>query len=392
MDPACVTDRTSLVGLRPLVGRRPEDWHMLLFEGAQPPRNPPDEGASVADVLRSGVVSSLAPRHRDDAGRLRRARAAASRLVLAVGDRPMRDVDNAFVERLRVELTDATNPKLERPLAASTTSRTLAVLREAARAWAAGCRLPSQIDAHPRGPSRRMGDRRDRPVPSLYEIADLLSVADVPLRAAVGLAAGGGLGEGEIVELRRFQLRSGERRVALYATKVGRPRDTRCVRYAWLPPWAMDLLAALHPGLRTMPAGAWLFPSPTRGYGPSASLQPALTRACVDAFGADGPRYTFGDLRRSWQAVCRAEGLPRAVVRQSWARWEEPGRPPSALAPGVLRFQRMACEWRVLGDGPGRALMDPAPVPRQAPKGTGPWEAEPLGAARPPELPPSCGV
>ena len=390
MEPPCVTDRTSLVGLKALRTRRPGDWHAVSLDGALPRWEPLAEGASVAEVLRSGAVESLAPRSAGDFNRVWRARASATRLVRALGDQPMREVDDAFVERIRIELTDPVRALLGQPLAASTASRTLSVLREAARAWAAAVQSPPKVDRAPGGPSRRVGGRGGRQVPSLEDIAALLEGADESLRAAIGLAVGGGLGEGEIASLRRGQLWVERRQVTLFARAPGRPRDPRLVRPAWIAPWAMDLLEASHPLLSRMSSETWLFPSLTRWDRPTTQLQPALARTCAAAFGEEGPSYTFGDLRRSWQAVCRAHGMPRVVVRQSWWAWAGgPGSRP-AIPKGARALQRLMLDWEALGDAIGEALVDPVPVPRQAPKGTAPWAPEPLCAPRPAELPLSC--
>ena len=388
----CVTDRTSLVGLRPLIRARPRDWHVVIRDGAQPRWSVPQEPATIAEVLRSGSVLSLMPAHAGDVGRLRRARAGATRLVEAVGDRAMQGVDDAFIECLRADLTDETSPVLGKPLAASTASRTLTVLREAARAWATGCGVPVEVDPLPRGPTRRVGARKDRPVPTLYEIGDLLVVAAEPLRAAIGLAVGAGLTEGEILTLRRGQVHVAERRVVLFAIVPGSPWDQRRVRYAWLPPWAMALLTALHPRLRATQAGGYLFPSPSRWDRPRSGFQAALGRACAEAWGDDGPRYTLGDLRRSWQSLCRAHAMPRSIVRHSWWVWAPDQAQSPALPEGAHALRRLMAGWKALGNGTGKALIDPMPVPKQAPKGTKPWEPEPLGARPPAELPASCVV
>jgi hypothetical protein len=306
----------------------------------------------------------------------------------------MGDVDDAFVERLRVDLTDEAHPILGTPLAASTASRTLTVLREAAREWARARTVPAAIDRTPRGPTRRVGSRRERPVPTLGEISDLLLVSPTHVRAAIALAVGGGLTEREILLLRRGHLSPADRRVVLLATVPGVPRDGRRIRYAWLPVWAMDLVRALHPRLRSMPAGAFLFPSPSHWDRPRSGFHAALARACADALGEEGPCYTLGDLRRSWQAFCRAHRMPRAVVRRSWGVWAPmPGR-RAALPEGVRALQRLMGGWRTLGDDSGQVLVDPSPVPRQAAKGTAPGEPEPVSPkwAVPPELPPSCLV
>jgi len=372
--------------------QRPRDWDQVLRDGAQPRWHVPGEDASVSEVLRSGIVASLVPDDPGDGGRVWRERAGASRLVLAVGDRATRDVDDAFVEQLRIDLTDELNPILGKPLAASTASRTLTVLRKAARAWAARCRVPASVDRMPRGPALSVGARSERALVSLFEIGDLLQVSGESLRAAMALAVGAGLNHGEIVSLRRQQVFARTRALALLATVPGIPRLHGHLRYAWLPPWAMDLVDARHPQLRSMAPGAYLFPASGRGDRPCSGLHAALTRACEEAWGEDGPRYTFGDLRRSWQAVCRAHAMPRAVVRQSWGVWAPPEGQAVRLRDGVHALRRLMGGWKTLGDATGRTLHAPPPVPRQAAKGTGPWEPEPMEAPPPAELPDSCVV
>ena len=389
-DAPCVTDRTSLVGLRPLLRHRPHDWHHVLIDNAEP--RWPDLAAddTVATVLRSGHVADLNPRGAADAGRLRRARGCAGRLVRAVGDRLIEEVDDEFVERLRRDLTCDASGLPGAPCAASTAARTLTMLRKAARVWAEETDRPPVVTAQGTPPRMRVGERRPRLVPPLRDLLKLLRAADPQLRAAIGLAVGAGLNPGEIGSLRRSQLPGSGRCVVLWARRPGASRQSEDVRYAWIPPWAQDLLRAGCPGLAGLAGPMPLFPSDTDPRLPTKRLPGALRRTCARVWPDDAVHYTFGDLRRAWQAVCRAHSLPREVVRQTWATPPAGGRNSVRLPDGAQRLAHMTAAWHRLGGGPGAALLDPAPVPAVAPKGIPAWAPEPVGPARHADLPESC--
>ena len=387
----CQVDPTSLTGLRRLVRENPGTWDALI-DRPYPASGADLSESTIAEVLRSGLVHDLLPHWSNDAGRLRRARACAGRLVRAVGDRAIADVDDDFVEALRLRLVDPEAPALDRPLAASTAGRTLSLLRTAARLWAMRCGRTPGVSDRPVGPRHRVGDRRVRHVPSLYLLAELLEVVPDWLRAAIGLAFGAGLSQGEIRLLRRGHLHCPAHRIILFGNRPGLVKDPVRVRYAWVPPWVRDLLEELHPALHRLPPGAFLFASPLDLRRPRGELNAALRRACRDAWGEDGPTFTFGDLRRSWQALCRGHRLPHAVVRQSWWVLAPPPGSAPRLPPGVLQLERVIGSWRQLGDPVADPLRVPQHVPRAAAKNTGPWQPEPAGrrARRWSPMPKSC--
>ena len=388
----CQLDPTSLTGLRRLVRDYPGTWHDQI------PRPWPAKDAAVAEhtmaeTLRSGLVDSLFPRWAGDAGRLRRARACATRLVKAIGDRPMAEVDDAFIEELRRALVDGEAPATGRTLSASTAARTLTVAREAARAWAHKLGRIPQVSGNPTGPADRIGDRRPRLVPTIWDVSDLLLVSPAWLRAVIGLACGAGMREGQIRWLCRGHIHTSSRRVVLLAGRPGFVRDPRRLRFTWIPPWAFELLEEACGSLHRLRPDLPLFPSPVRYGRPRSSLNGALRRACRDAWGDDGPAFTLGDLRRSWQAVCRSHRLPRAVVRQSWWTWAPPRGTSPRFPPGALQLQRVIARWKELGDRTADCLRLNPTVPVAAPSGTGPWEPEVRRTpARRPPLPESCVV
>ena len=390
MDAPCATDRTSLVGLRPLIRDRPRTWHEVLIDNGQP--RWPDLAAddTIATVLRSGHVADLNPRSAGDGGRLRRARGCARRLVRAVGDRAMAQVDDEFVERLRRDLTCAAPGLPGAPIAASTAARTLTMLRKAARVWAEETGRAPGVTAQGTPPRTRVGERRPRPVPPFGDLLKLLRAADPQLRAAIGLAVGAGLNPGEIAGLRRSQLLGRGTCVVLWASRPGASRQDEQVRYAWIPPWAQDLLRAGCPALAGLAESMPLFPFDNNPRLPTKRLPGALRRTCRWVWPDRDSSYTFSDLRRAWQAVCRAHSLPREVVRQTWATPPIRGRNSVPLPAGAQRLADMTAFWRRPGGGPGAALLEPAPVPAVAPKGIPAWAPEPVGRSGPADLPESC--
>ena len=181
--------------------------------------------------------------------------------------------------------------------------------------------------------------------------------------------------------------------VALIATRPGLVRDPSRLRFAWVPPWAWDLLLAVHADPKRLHPTAPLFASPSDPWRPRSALNPALRRACEEAFGPEGPFYTFGDLRRGWQAWCRGHRLPHRIVRQSWYLWWPPSHPgPVRWPQGAFDLQRVAASWTTLAGPAASPLWEPAPVPREAAKGTPANQPEPLPRERPEplELPDSC--
>jgi hypothetical protein len=222
-----------------------------------------------------------------------------------------------------------------------------------------------------------VGVRLPRLEPSLWDVADLLMVSPVWLRAAIGLAFGAGMRESEVRWLRRGHIHRASRRICLLANLPGLPKDSARLRCTWAPPWVMDLLDELRGPLRRLHPSGLLFPSPLDLRRPRTSLNPGLRRACEDAWGEDGPTFTLGDLRRSWQALCRAHELPRAIVRQTWWTLSPPPGRLLHVPPEALALQRLTGRWKELGDPVADTLRSPRPVPRAATKGTGPWEPEP---------------
>jgi integrase len=385
-DHPCVDDPTSITGLARLVRERPRGWWLDLAAGLVPDPSVLRD-ATVGEVLRAGLLHELHPVGSQDLTRVRRARARAGRVDRAVGDVEMARIDDAFIDELRDRLTDAADPLLGKPLAASTTSKTLTTLRTLARRWARHCGEDSRVSFAPQGPTGRRGERKARAVVSVPEVGDLLHAAPTWLRAAIGLAVGAGMTHREIRLLTRGQIDLPTGRVVVFATIPGTEPHPQQVRLTWLPPWVRDLMDTACPFLARSDRHWPLFRSPRRPWGLRSSLTPALKAACVTAWGDGGPSYTFADLRRSWQSLCRAHRLPREVVRQSWGIWSDAhGR---RLPAGAVRLSELLRSWDTLGGEVARPLWAPAPVPREAARRVKPWEPEPVPVEEP-GLPTSC--
>ena len=378
--PPAATDPTSVVGLRALARERPGDWHCIVMDAS--PTAPDDlADLTVAQVLRSELADQLRPRHPRDLGRLMRYRGCARRLVELVGETGIASVDNTFLIMLHGMLTDASASPTGRVYAPSTAGRTTSLLRRIAIRWAhaAGREplvTPGRGDPIRRGRRAASALSRHRPTPNVEQLFSLLLVAGEDLQVAIALAAGGGLHHGQVRKLHVDQIDPQSRAVSM-------PVPGRGFRVAWLAGWAWDLLEPHYSVMRSYSRpGGLLLPGGLGGE-PRGDFNRPLATACRRAFGPDGPQFTMASLRRFWQTTALASGLPRAIVRQSWAV-----RDFQRLPVGAAAARDWARGWSELFTGPDVLLAGAVAVPRRAADEVGPWEVEkaPSGAL----LPASC--
>lgn len=303
----CVTDPTSIEGLRTVVRLFSEEWDALVRCGCRPRGQSPGTEATLGEVLRSGHVADLLPRNPDDGGRIRPLRAAAAAAIRYAGHYPCREVTGAGLEELRLSIA--------KEYKAGTTNRTLRVIRKAVRVHAELCGLEIGSLVARRG-GRRIGGRRPRRRPSPGEVMRLLEVSDPTLRGAIVGAVAAGLLPSEIL---LQEVRDTGRGAACLRVVHPRTRGlpgVQMVRVAPLAAWGRPIwLAARRQVQCPFPDAAVL---PGEGPDPRVakqSLDKALRGACLRAFGRRGARYTWLELRLVFQDAAVSAGLPRAVVR-----------------------------------------------------------------------------
>lgn len=402
--PPAAHDPTSVHGLAAFARAHPVDWDAQIRCALG--KLPEDlRSLTIGAALRTELAQQLIPRSPRDLNRVRGYRASARRLLDAAGHELMLDVDDALLEVIEERLvlchTTCRSAEVGQFLAPDAVSRDVGLLHKLAVQWA----YAAQIDPLVSGPRRKRGKPAEKQQelllchpPSIHEFGELLVASDPALRAAMGLAVGGGLGHSQILNLQFEQIDAEDRSVQLRARGSAGLRGE--VRLVWLPGWAWDLLQPVLLGLtravaRRREDSWWMADIDDRqrktvgqvflGRGAASrgrtDFNQPVKRACEAAFGPSGARYTMSDLHTLWMAVARARGLPRAVVRGSWSMPLN-GTPPAR----ALAAKQMAQEWGKLFGGPG--AVEIAAVPSRAGSG-GPWEPEVLQEG-PAALPPSC--
>ncbi|ABM10309.1 tyrosine-type recombinase/integrase [Paenarthrobacter aurescens] len=155
-----------------------------------------------------------------------------------------------------------------------------------------------------------------RTVASPTQVADLIREIPGPYKAAVALAAWGGLRRGEILALRRADLDLEAMTVSVHRNQVellssrsrfdAKPKTDAGYRTVALPPHVIPLL---RDHLRTYAGETRVFVSSTGGPMPGDSLTQAFSRA-RDRLGMTG--FRFHDLRHTGQTLAAATGATLA--------------------------------------------------------------------------------
>lgn len=346
--PACLTDPTSVTGLRALASRDPRWWQRLKPPASARPGL--TTRATVADVFGSGLVDRLYARGPDDLHRLYADRGAAARLVRLVGSMPAADIDEACLRQvIDGELPGAPGE--------STRSRDAGLLRAAIIAFRREVGLPVELfsRASPLG-------GRITPPPLACRAEDVIAVlqrCDPLLRLGIGHTLGAGATPAELLVLGRrdhVTLRGEWPFVLLGARDRKRP--------VALPPWLVALL-------KDAGAAEWVRQGAGRVFPTSASrdrLSSALATATRRA-GLERSAVTFTRLRATWQAVVGPEDAFRAAIRGRWALPPSFHRTAPRAWPKAARgvygpILHAARRWKVLSEPgagwPQRVLPTPS--------------------------------
>ncbi len=398
----CITDPCSVQGLRRLAVEHPWDWDTLILEHRGAGKLPFAE-ATVADVLRSGLLRRLFPNHVDDVERLRCERAGARRLVEVVAELPIAEVAEHLLVELRTRFIDGQDDQGGSGLSPAVASRAVALLRQAAWLSARRSGVLPRVSRRAGRAAKPAPARASRQLPTLRKLKSMLLHGAPAERAVLALSLGGGLGEADVLRLRRcdvhaFRSRTdgAHLRLVLVRTLVGEPggaRSTEAVRIAVLPPWAAALVIE---GLPTIGGRStkWLFPhryDHDRHAPDFRSMLSRLSRMAAPRLGSAS--YSLADVRRAWQCVAREALLPRELVRQSWrirtGSWQQMLHTREGRA-----LHRLALHWLTLGSAVAGPLRDAPTLARRAPKGCLPHEPE-LSSGYPKDwclLPASCQI
>lgn len=369
---ACVHRADSLEGLRGLVRERPGDWHRILWRCTRPLKAVDDPRLS--SLLRARDNSRCMPRHAEAAGTLRPRRAAAARAARVAGRMRQSAVDLPWLEQLENGLAEQGLGHAAVKLTVSLVRRVVVDFRRE-RGLEGGLRGRSDESS----PGARS---RERPTPSPQGVARVLVGLTAEERAIIGLIVGCNLRESTVLALRVEDINP---TTGLVMAPPGRVPGRRhpVARYGYLPGWAMDLQLAWRPDLGRGQRGL-LFPNRVDARRPRTSINPALRRACERAFGPAAPAYRTEDLRRLFQAVARAHGLPSTVVRGTSTRLLDPTTARLVLPREAVEVERLALIWDELC---GAATWRIGRVPRRAPKGVQPRDAEPVRSMDREDLP-----
>jgi hypothetical protein len=198
----------------------------------------------------------------------------------------------------------------------------------------------------------------------------------------VALVAGCGLLEIEALRLYAGDVDLAQARVRVAGGRIrGRPGLVG-ERWVWMPRWVLDIFWATITGIATLPLDAPLFPcrgDPTR---PRSSFARTIRQAAEREGLAQHPKigwqiYSLTALRRLPQALARAMGAPRSLVRGTVPRPSDAAEERRHQVTLERASRRLAANWITLVHPP--RVRRRLHLPRKAPKKVGPLQAEVTG-------------
>ncbi len=378
----CIGDATCSDRLAALKRAHPEDWWIRLGRAARAHRG---HRHTVEGWLRGGAGGALIPRDAKDAAALDRRKAARRWLPFVAGFALGQVTERCLRQIVHLRAMERV------PLSRDTWVRDCGLLRR----WIRQGQLARHRRAllAPRWRTIPGGERRRPAAAALIpiQVQRLLRGARCPrLRVMIALAYGCQLLPREFEALRFEDLAMDYAHVVVAtASRRGRAGVT-CRKRVWLPAWVRDLARG---AWGEMPrASGWCF-AHARRPGEHRRNSDGLLRSLGRRVSMEG--VTFTRLRRSGQAIARARGCSRVVVR---------GVVPAVLGRESVEErwfsseqQRFASSWSELLRPPA----DPGRLPRRAPGGCGLDVSERMaarrraramgwGRAEAPALPTSC--
>ncbi|MFH1464313.1 MAG: hypothetical protein ABIO70_07990 [Pseudomonadota bacterium] len=361
----CCRDATSIFGLKPLKRRFPQAWHFILSVGQ--PRIPLTQELTLGEWLVAGAGGLLHAEEPDYSG-LERKRTAASRARSTFGGVLISGIDEARLERMRVEYVW----RYKQTLVSEVVGADLTLLRQAIRAGqlALGLEPVEESWSVPRGAST---PRAARPTPHPFDVAAFMLLLGMMLRAVVALIVGAGLLDSEIRRLlvSSLDLTPGSEQVVVCHPKTRGHPKAKAYRVIPLPPWAVVELQGAFPDLHEREPNELLFHADRRPSRPHAPFRQELLAVAelhgLCARGDPENPYLSTSLRRLYQAVAAANGLPRSLIRGTACQARTPEGEDARRSWEMLLARRMARLWVLLIYPPGE--LDPGIVPRRAPKG-----------------------
>ena len=294
----------SNVGLAALERRYPHRWHWLVAD--KTPKAVFTSRSTLAEVIKTNLFRQAQPLSAEDRKRVERPRRLGAH-ILAVGEAVhFRALDEETLASLHASLE-------ARGLSDESARRAITIVRQLAVDWAdARGTRPLLERRGPRGGSTKgSANRERRRSPTLTDVAGLLQRARPDLACYVALVVGAGLRRSEALRVELSDLAS------LPELTVRCPNDGSPARRVRIAEWAVGVLRANQASLGRL-GSPFAFPH---------RLDPARTR--LD-FGARLRKagVTSEGLRRLGCLVLRRAGLPRELVRASWAPYAYAGRPP----------------------------------------------------------------
>ncbi len=372
LDLPCCQNHTSIKGLAPLMRHYPSRWHQILDDQCW---DDVDDTTTLAEYLENGGGHLLCPRDARDRS-IKKKRRGAHRVSAAFGELIISEITEADMRKLRRRYELAQQYAVKPDLLGSD----MRVFRQAIhraqgvlgrvrvkRTWG---RSRPRLRADP--PDRRHGEP--------LQVRLLLRECDPVLALGVALIVACGLLLGELLALMVSDVNVGERTIVVQHHQVrGWKRGPAC-RAVRIPDWAWPYVCPVYFERARRSRDALLVPSPRDETKPWANLGRALRRAAVRAGlqekGASDPRWTATGLRRLYQEVARRTGLPRGLVRGTLVQGMVSEFPDEQLVWSQEESDKLANHWRYLLHPPGYQEGANHHVPRRAPAGVKPTEAE----------------